>query len=178
MNNEQRITLSSTVLYEKPRIRNLNITAQDILSWLAEGKSQKEILEEHPELEAEDISACLQFLAEREEQLELVFREELTAHSVVGVVTFWLLTIGMFYGAFLFFETGETFLQKVLSQPFIWIMLVPASSIGADLGIRFSKYKNFISKDLKHHISRMVGMSMGLPMFLGSIVVMVFHWLS
>jgi uncharacterized protein (DUF433 family) len=41
----------------------------DILTWLAEGMTQAEILEDFPELESADILACLSFAANREHQL-------------------------------------------------------------------------------------------------------------
>ena len=52
----------------RPCIRHMRITVADVLGWLASGMLQQEILEDFPELTAEDIQACLQFAAQRERQ--------------------------------------------------------------------------------------------------------------
>lgn len=53
----------------KPCIRSLRITVYDVLGWLAAGMSHDEILRDHPDLEADDIKACLEFAAERERRI-------------------------------------------------------------------------------------------------------------
>ena len=53
----------------KPCIRGLRITVYEVLEYLASGMSQEEILKDFPDLEAEDIKACLTFAAERERKL-------------------------------------------------------------------------------------------------------------
>ena len=53
----------------RPCIRGLRITVQDVLEYLASGMSEAEILEDFPELEAEDIRACLAYAADRERRL-------------------------------------------------------------------------------------------------------------
>ena len=45
----------------KPCIRGLRITVYDVLSWLAEGMSRTEIVEDFPELTDDDITACLNY---------------------------------------------------------------------------------------------------------------------
>ena len=50
----------------KPCIRGLRISVYDVLSYLASGMKEEEILADFPELEAEDIKACLAFAANRE----------------------------------------------------------------------------------------------------------------
>lgn len=50
----------------KPCIRGLRITVYDVLSWLAEGMSRDEIIDDFPELSNDDITACLLFAADRE----------------------------------------------------------------------------------------------------------------
>lgn len=52
----------------KPCIRHMRITVADVLGWLASGMKVEEILQDFPELTAEDIQACLQFAAQRERQ--------------------------------------------------------------------------------------------------------------
>lgn len=56
----------------KPCIRGLRITVYDVLTWLAEGMSEDEILEDYPELETSDIRACLAFAADRERNVSAI----------------------------------------------------------------------------------------------------------
>lgn len=60
------ITLEAGKRGGKPCIRGLRITVYDVLSWLADGMSRSEIIDDFPELTEEDITACLLFAAERE----------------------------------------------------------------------------------------------------------------
>jgi uncharacterized protein (DUF433 family) len=53
----------------KPCIRGMRITVYDVLSYLAAGMSQQEILDDFPALTAEDIQACLSYAADRERQM-------------------------------------------------------------------------------------------------------------
>lgn len=50
----------------KPCIKRTRITVYDVLGWLAAGMSHAEIFDDFPELTDEDISACLEFAADRE----------------------------------------------------------------------------------------------------------------
>ncbi len=53
----------------KPCIRGLRITVYDVLEYLASGMSEDEILADFPDLQREDIRACLAFAADRERRL-------------------------------------------------------------------------------------------------------------
>ena len=55
----ERITIVPGLMAGKPTIRGLRFTVADILEMLANGMSAPEILEQHPILEAEDITASL-----------------------------------------------------------------------------------------------------------------------
>ncbi|MEA3349073.1 MAG: DUF433 domain-containing protein [Chloroflexota bacterium] len=55
----ERITFDKDVLRGKPVIRGLRISVEMILELLAKGSSTKEILEDYPELEPEDLQAAL-----------------------------------------------------------------------------------------------------------------------
>ena len=68
-NYQDIITIESGKRGGKPCIRGLRITVYDVLSWLAEGMSQAEIIEDFPELNEKDINACLGFAADREHNL-------------------------------------------------------------------------------------------------------------
>jgi len=55
----QRITFDKEVLGGKPVIRGLRISVEMILELLAKGATRKELLEDYPELEPEDVEAAL-----------------------------------------------------------------------------------------------------------------------
>ncbi len=69
MNYQQRITVEAGKRGGKPCIRGMRITVYDILRMLANGMSNEEILADFPELEQEDIQACLAFAADREHKV-------------------------------------------------------------------------------------------------------------
>ncbi len=50
----------------------MRITVYDVLSYLAAGMSQEELLADFPYLTKEDILACLTYAAERERQMVTV----------------------------------------------------------------------------------------------------------
>ena len=52
----------------KPCIRGMRITVYDVLSYLAAGMSEEDILTDFPYLTAADIRACLSYAADRERQ--------------------------------------------------------------------------------------------------------------
>ncbi len=64
-----RITITAGKRGGQPCVRHLRITVYDVLGWLAVGMSFDEIIEDFPELETADISACLAFAAQREHNL-------------------------------------------------------------------------------------------------------------
>lgn len=61
-----RITLEPGKRGGRPCVRGLRITVYDVLSMLSSGMSHQEILDDYPELVAEDILAVLAFAADRE----------------------------------------------------------------------------------------------------------------
>ena len=65
MASEERITFNPAQCGGRPCIRGMRIRVSDILGMLAEGVSAEVILRDFPDLEAEDIKACLRFAAER-----------------------------------------------------------------------------------------------------------------
>jgi len=66
MNYAERILIQSGKRGGRPVVRGLRITVYDVLGWLADGMSVEEIIEDFPELEKEDIRACLAYAADRE----------------------------------------------------------------------------------------------------------------
>jgi uncharacterized protein (DUF433 family) len=59
-----RIAISPNVCFGKPCIRGHRIWVSLILDFLARGTSIKEILQEHPGLQEEDVYACIAYGAE------------------------------------------------------------------------------------------------------------------
>ena len=65
-----RITLEPGKRGGRPCVRGLRITVYDVLTMLSEGMSHQDILEDFPELVAEDILAVLAFAANREHSVD------------------------------------------------------------------------------------------------------------
>ncbi|MDD5262792.1 MAG: DUF433 domain-containing protein [Methylacidiphilales bacterium] len=63
MKYSDRITMEPGKCGGRPCIRGLRIRVKDVLELLAHGASWQEILEDYPDLEADDIQACLEFAA-------------------------------------------------------------------------------------------------------------------
>jgi uncharacterized protein (DUF433 family) len=62
----QHISIDSQIRFGKPCIRGTRISVGDVLSWLASGMSNKEIIEDYPSIKEDDILAALAFAANRE----------------------------------------------------------------------------------------------------------------
>jgi uncharacterized protein (DUF433 family) len=60
----QRITINPNVCHGKPTIRDKRYPVEVILSYLAGGDTVETLLTEFPDLEKEDILACLHYAAE------------------------------------------------------------------------------------------------------------------
>ena len=56
-----RITANPEIFGGKPIIRDMRVSVELILSLLAQGESVESILDDYPELEVEDIHACLAY---------------------------------------------------------------------------------------------------------------------
>jgi uncharacterized protein (DUF433 family) len=69
MDYRERITIDPGKRGGKPCIRGLRITVDDVLSYLASGMSEAEILADFPDLEPEDFRAVYAFAADRERRL-------------------------------------------------------------------------------------------------------------
>jgi uncharacterized protein (DUF433 family) len=72
MDYSEIITIESGKRSGKPCIRGMRITVSDVLSYLASGMSEEEILKDFSELTHQDIKACLSFAADREGHLMAV----------------------------------------------------------------------------------------------------------
>jgi uncharacterized protein (DUF433 family) len=69
MSYQSIITIEPGKRGGKPCIRGMRITVYDVLSYLATGMTNAEILADFPYLTEEDIRACLSYAADREKQM-------------------------------------------------------------------------------------------------------------
>ena len=56
-----RITINPEIANGKPTIRNKRYTVEGMLEYMAGGDTIDNLLEEFPDLEKEDLQACLQY---------------------------------------------------------------------------------------------------------------------
>jgi uncharacterized protein (DUF433 family) len=63
MNLLERITVEPGKRGGRPCVRGIRITVGDVLELLAQGLSTSEVLKQMPDLEAEDVQACLAYAA-------------------------------------------------------------------------------------------------------------------
>jgi len=56
-----RITINPEICHGRPSIRGMRIRVVDILEMLATGASEADILRDFPDLQADDIRACLAY---------------------------------------------------------------------------------------------------------------------
>nr|VFK13845.1 MAG: Uncharacterized conserved protein, DUF433 family [Candidatus Kentron sp. LPFa]VFK29605.1 MAG: Uncharacterized conserved protein, DUF433 family [Candidatus Kentron sp. LPFa] len=69
MIDKPRITIEPDKRGGKPCIRHMRIAVLDVLQFMESGMSVKRILDEYPELEYEDILACLAFAADSDRRV-------------------------------------------------------------------------------------------------------------
>ena len=65
MNWQERITVDPRILVGKPVIKGARLAVEFIVGLLAQGWNEKEIIQNYPGLTHEDVTACLQFAANR-----------------------------------------------------------------------------------------------------------------
>ena len=58
-----RFTIEPGKRSGQPCIRGLRITIWDVLNWLAAGMTERQILDDYPELESDDFRAVYEFAA-------------------------------------------------------------------------------------------------------------------
>ena len=61
----ERITVDPEQCGGRPCVRGMRVRVSDILDLLADGLSPEQIVEELPDLELQDVGACLRFASER-----------------------------------------------------------------------------------------------------------------
>ena len=72
MSYKEIITIEPGKRSGKPCIRGMRITVGDVLGWLAAGMTHQEILEDFPELTNNDILACLDYAAQKEQNVKVL----------------------------------------------------------------------------------------------------------
>jgi uncharacterized protein (DUF433 family) len=70
-----RITVNPAQMGGVPCIRNLRIPVATIITMIAQGMSEKEILDSYPDLEKEDITQSLEYAAESVREKEIPLRK-------------------------------------------------------------------------------------------------------
>lgn len=63
MSTNERITINPQQCGGRPCVRGMRIRVKDVLDMLAGGASPEEILADYPDLEADDIRACVAYAA-------------------------------------------------------------------------------------------------------------------
>ncbi|MCX8494352.1 MAG: DUF433 domain-containing protein [Chthoniobacterales bacterium] len=63
MSHLDRITIDPEICHGKPVVRSLRYPVESLLEYLAGGDSVEDVLKEFPDLEPEDILACIEFAA-------------------------------------------------------------------------------------------------------------------
>jgi len=63
MNELARITVNPNQCGGRPCIRGMRIRVKDVLDMLAGGATEQEVLADFPDLQAEDIRACIAYAA-------------------------------------------------------------------------------------------------------------------
>ncbi|MEN9672744.1 MAG: hypothetical protein RL553_1009 [Planctomycetota bacterium] len=69
INWRSKITFEAGKRGGRPCIRGMRITVYDVLSYLAAGMTNDQIISDFPYLTTEDIQACFAFAAERERSM-------------------------------------------------------------------------------------------------------------
>ena len=57
----ERVTARPDVFGGKPIVRDMRISVEFVLSLLSQGATHREVLDDYPELEPEDIRACIAY---------------------------------------------------------------------------------------------------------------------
>ena len=71
MDYNQYIEIIPEKRFGRPCIKGTRISVYNVLNWLANGMTMKEIIADFPELNENQITACLSFAAEREHRMRV-----------------------------------------------------------------------------------------------------------
>ncbi len=71
MDYNQYIEIVPEKRFGRPCVKGTRISVYDVLNWLANGMTKVEILDDFPELNENQINACLSFAADREHRMRV-----------------------------------------------------------------------------------------------------------
>lgn len=66
MEYREHIIIDPQIRFGRPTVRGTRISVSDVLSYLAGGMTEEQILKDFPQLTREGVRACLAFAADRE----------------------------------------------------------------------------------------------------------------
>ena len=66
------IEIKPDVRFGKPCVKSTRISVSDVLSWMANGMTTEDIVNDFPELSEEQIHACLAYAADKEHKLRVI----------------------------------------------------------------------------------------------------------
>jgi uncharacterized protein (DUF433 family) len=75
MDYRERITIDPRIRSGKPCIRGTRITVGDVFDYLGGGMTVSQVLEDFPDLTADDIQACFAFAADRDRRVNVAPQE-------------------------------------------------------------------------------------------------------
>ena len=70
MNYTEYISIDPNIRFGRPCINGTRISVGDVLGWMASGMSMEDILADFPELNLDQVKACLAYAADREQKLK------------------------------------------------------------------------------------------------------------
>ncbi len=68
---KKHISIDPNIRFGKPCIKGTRISVYDVLSWFANGMNAEDIKKDFPELNDEQIQACLAYAADREHKISV-----------------------------------------------------------------------------------------------------------
>lgn len=71
MNYQDHIEINPEIRFGKPCIKGTRISVFDILSWLSQGMSTKDIIADFPQLKEVDVLATLAYSADKERKIKV-----------------------------------------------------------------------------------------------------------
>jgi uncharacterized protein (DUF433 family) len=75
MNYQEHITINPRIRSGKPCIKGTRITVADVFDYLGGGMTIAEVLDDFPDLTADNIQACFAFAADRDRRMNVVPHE-------------------------------------------------------------------------------------------------------
>lgn len=72
MDYKEYIEINPEIRFGRPCLKGTRISVYDVLGWLASGMSIEEILEDFPQLNRDQILACLAYSADKERRSKVI----------------------------------------------------------------------------------------------------------